>query len=101
MALAQSLIADADLIAVVEPLLPATSLDQIRAEIAKSQELAADMSAGDDDDVDSDYNFDAEFEDDFDEEEHDHEHEHEHVDPPSAADIKAAFVRISSRLTNA
>lgn len=97
LAIAQSLIEDADLIAVVEPLLPATSLDEIRAEIAKSVQTAADMNATeDDDDPDSDYDLD----DDFDDEDHEH-HEHEHVDPPSAADIKAGFVRISSRLTNA
>lgn len=95
-ALAQNLIADTDLIAVVEPLLPATSLDEIRAQIAKSQQDAADLEAAEqDDNLDSDYDFDEE---DF-EEEHDHDHNHEEVETPSAADIKAAFARISSRLT--
>jgi hypothetical protein len=97
LALAQHLIADEDLMAVVEPLLPATSLDDIRAQIAKSQQDAIDIAAAEQDDaMDSDYEFDDE---DFDEE-NDHDHEHDHAEAPTAADIRAGFSRISARLTS-
>ncbi len=91
LALAQHIVADEDLMAVVEPLLPATSLEQIRAEIANAQDLAAEADEIDDvldDDADEDG-------------EHDHDHDHDdHVaEPPSAADLKAGFARISARLT--
>jgi hypothetical protein len=82
---------DTDLMAVVEPLLPAVSIDEIRAQIVKAQEEAESGIDEQDDNLDSDYDDEAE-DDDFE------EHEHVHVDPPSESDIKAAFARISSRL---
>lgn len=93
LALAQHVVADEDLMAVVEPLLPATSLDQIRAEIANAQDLAA-QEADEIDDV---------LDDDADDEEHDHDHDHDDhvVEAPSAAELKAGFARISARLTGA
>ncbi|WP_144122150.1 hypothetical protein [Catellatospora sichuanensis] len=91
LALAQHVVADEDLMAVVEPLLPATSLDQIRAEIANAQDLAA-QEADEIDDV---------LDDDTDDDEHDHDHDHDdHIaEAPSAAELKAGFARISARLT--
>ncbi len=91
LALAQHVVADEDLMAVVEPLLPATSLDQIRAEIANAQDLAA-QEADEIDDV---------LDDDADDDEHDHDHDHDDhvVEAPSAAELKAGFARISARLT--
>lgn len=93
LALAQHVVADADLMAVVEPLLPATSLDDIRAEIAKSQRNALDQLAAENDDaLDSDFEFGE-----GDEEEDDHVV----ADEPTADEIRAGFARISARLTSA
>lgn len=87
LALAEAVLADEDLMAVVEPLQPALTVDQIRGEIAASR-LNAD-----------------EAEDDETEDDHDHDHDHDHSDevvtpstPPSPEDIKAAFGRIAQRL---
>lgn len=88
LALAQHVVADEDLMAVVEPLLPATTLEQIRAEIANAQDLAAEAADEIDDVLDDDADED---------EEHDHD---EHVaEAPSADEVKAGFARISARLT--
>ncbi len=92
LALAQHVVADEDLMAVVEPLLPATSLDQIRAEIANAQDLAAQEADEIDDVLDDDAD---------DEHDHDHDHDDHVVEAPSAAELKAGFARISARLTGA
>ena len=94
MAIAQHLIADADLMAVVEPLLPATSLPEIKAEIEKAQRNALDaISEEADDSLDTDLEFE------FDDEEGDEE-EHVVADEPTPDDIRAGFARISARLTS-
>lgn len=87
LALAEAVLADEDLMAVVEPLQPALTVDQIRGEIAASR-LNAD-----------------EAEDDETEDDHDHDHDHDHGDevvtpsaPPSPEEIKAAFARIAQQL---
>lgn len=95
MAIAQHLIADADLMAVVEPLLPATSLPEIRAEIEKAQRNA--LEAITDDEADDSMDTDLEFE--FDEDVED-EDGHVVADEPTPEEIRAGFARISSRLTS-
>lgn len=51
LALAEALVADEDLMAVVEPLLPRVSVDEIRDEISQAQRGAADqLTLADDDD---------------------------------------------------
>lgn len=97
LALAQHVIADAELMAVVEPLLPATTLAEITAEIENAKRLAVDALAEEiDDELDSDeYDFD----DEDDHEGHDHDHDHAPAREPSADEIKAGFARISARLT--
>jgi hypothetical protein len=96
MAIAQHLIADADLMAVVEPLLPATSLPEIRSEIEKAQRNALDVTAPEaDDSLDSDLEFD------FVGDGKDDDEEGEHVaEEPSPEEIRAGFARISARLTS-
>jgi hypothetical protein len=97
MAIAQHLIADADLMAVVEPLLPATSLPEIRAEIEKAQRNALDsISEEADDSLDSDFEIELDH-DVLDEEDEDHVVGAE----PTPDEIRAGFARISSRLTSA
>jgi hypothetical protein len=86
LALAEAVLADEDLMAVVEPLQPALTVDQIRGEIAASR-LNAD-EAEDDETEDDDHG-------------HDHDHGDEVVtpsDPPSPEEIKAGFARIAQRL---
>lgn len=97
MAIAQHLIADADLMAVVEPLLPATSLPEIRAEIEKAQRNALESISDDeaDDSLDTDLEF--EFDEDLDDDDHDG---HVVADEPTPDEIRAGFARISSRLTS-
>jgi hypothetical protein len=96
MAIAQHLIADADLMAVVEPLLPATSLPEIRSEIEKAQRNALDVTAPEaDDSLDSDLEFD--FVGDGKGDDEDGEHV---AEEPSPEEIRAGFARISARLTS-
>lgn len=96
MAIAQHLIADADLMAVVEPLLPATTLADIRGEIARSQRNALEaIDEEADDALDSDLEF--EFSEEF---EGDEQGQEQIVpDEPTADEIRAGFARLSARLT--
>lgn len=93
LALAQHIVADEDLMAVVEPMLPATSLDQIRDEITNAQRLAeqAQQQLGD-------------LTDELDEivaeaEEQQLSGDHAAPEPPTAEELKLGFARISSRLS--
>jgi len=90
LALAEAVVADEDLTAVVEPLQPAVTVDQIRGEIAASRlaaEEAEDVDTEDDDEHDHD---------------HDHDHEGELVEPgtpPTPEEIRAGFARIAGQLS--
>jgi hypothetical protein len=99
MSLAETVVADEELLAVVEPLNPYATVDEIRAEIDKAIAAAeaAEDEDEDEDDGDVDIDLDAE----------DHEHfdgdglpEVEPTTPPSAAEIRAGFARIASRLAS-
>jgi hypothetical protein len=120
--LAQEIVADEELTAVVEPLLPLVEVERIREEIAVARALADEEA---DEDQDTDLEFHAEDyedeedeeddEDEEDEEEYDEdedeesededleydedEDEHEHAGPPSPDEIRAGFARIAARLT--
>jgi hypothetical protein len=91
LALAEAVVVDEDLMAVVEPLQPAVTVDQIRGEIAASRlnaEEAEDAETEDEDEDDHD---------------HDHDHEDEMVEPsqpPSPEEIRAGFARIAEQLAN-
>ncbi len=92
MALAQHLVADEDVMAVVEPLLPATELRQIRSAIELSQQNALEDidEEEEDDSLDTDLAH----------EDHTHEEEGMHVaDEPTPDEIRAGFARLSARLT--
>ena len=59
------MVADDDLLAVVEPLLPATTLDEIRDEIDRAQREALEAVAEEDDDaLDTDFDFDEDYDED-------------------------------------
>ena len=87
LALAEAVLADEEVMAVVEPLQPALTVDQIRGEIAASR-LNSDEAEDDETEGDDDHD-------------HDHEDEGEIVTPsapPAPEEIKAAFVRIAQQL---
>ena len=106
LALAETVIADEELMAVVEPVQPHSSVEDIRDEIATAK-LAADEDEDDefeldpDDQVDVSLDGDDLADDDFDDE--DDELELEEVEPtapPSPAEVRAGFARIAARLAN-
>lgn len=124
--LAEEIVVDEELTAVVEPLLPLVEIERIREEIAVARALADEEA---DEDQDTDLEFQSEdYEEDEDEEEEDEEYdeededeeydeedadeeseddedveygdeEDEHAGPPSPDEIRAGFARIAARLT--
>jgi hypothetical protein len=125
LALAEEIVADEELMAVVEPLLPLVEVERIREEIAVARaladeeadedldtdadtdadtELAVDLeSEEDEDEEDEEYDEEDEYDEDEDEVEYDEEEgeegEEEHAGPPSPEEIRAGFARIAARLT--
>jgi hypothetical protein len=103
MALAESVVADEELMAVVEPLQPHVSVDQIHADIA-----AARLAAENDDEVDDEVDDEPDFSDDgyvpsgngyvpiVGE---DPSRLTRPTPPPSAEQVRAGFARIAARLT--
>jgi hypothetical protein len=107
LALAESVVADQELMAVVEPLMPHTSVDEINEEIASSRQAADEAE-------DEDIEEFEEFEDDIagyvgDESEDETEEDLESLDeddeaveatpPPTPDEVRAGFARIAARLT--
>jgi hypothetical protein len=84
--LAEAVVADEDLMAVVEPLLPYASLAEIRAEIAAAQIVAVDVSGIDEYD---DYNQHAT----------EDEVQEQSGEPPTPQEVRAGFARIAALLT--
>jgi hypothetical protein len=103
LSLAETVIADEELMAVVEPVLPHASVEEIREEIA-SAKLAVDSEDEEDDEdlevsVDADYDEHAEHDDDDDD-----DYELEEIEPstpPSPEEVRAGFARIAARLSSA
>jgi hypothetical protein len=107
LALAETVIADEELMAVVEPVQPHSSVEDIRDEIATAK-LAAESDEDDEFELDPDDQVDVSLDgedfgdDDFDSD--DDELELEEVEPtapPSPAEVRAGFARIAARLANA
>lgn len=98
LALAEAVVAEEQLMAVVEPLLPALSAEEIRGEIAAAQIAAEDEAAlVDQADLYGD------FEDVIDEELElaaERQPEPEPLTAPSEAELRAGFARIAKLLTN-
>ena len=105
LALAETVIADEELMAVVEPVQPHSSVEDIRDEIATAK-LAADEDEDEDFELDPDDQVDVSLDgddladDDFDDDELELE-EVEPTAPPSPAEVRAGFARIAARLANA
>jgi hypothetical protein len=99
LALAEEVVADEELMAVVEPLMPHVSVDRIREEIAAAKEAAEDES-----DADEDAGLEIEVEEEY-VDEQDAYDEDAAVGPdvpvgaPSPEEIRAGFTRIAERLT--
>ncbi|MFV2112718.1 hypothetical protein ACFHW0_10325 [Micromonospora sp. LOL_025] len=97
LALAETIVAEEQLMAVVEPLLPAVSAEEIRGEIAAAQVAAEDEAAQlDQADLYGD------FEDTIDEELEAAAEEADRAEPlapPTEAELRAAFGRIATKLT--
>jgi hypothetical protein len=93
MALAESVVADEELMAVVEPLQPHVSVDQIRGDIAAAR-LAASGDGLFEESVDPDFHDDGHVPVDGDELSF-----NEPTPPPSPDEVRAGFGRIASRLT--
>ncbi|MEU4772171.1 hypothetical protein [Micromonospora sp. NPDC023644] len=97
LALAEAIVAEEQLMAVVEPLLPALSAEEIRGEIAAAQVAAEDEAAQlDQADLYGD------FEDTIDEELEAAAAEEDRAEPlapPTEAELRAGFGRIAAKLT--
>ncbi|MGC5332776.1 hypothetical protein [Micromonospora sp. DT62] len=97
LALAEAIVAEEQLMAVVEPLLPAVSAEEIRGEIAAAQVAAEDEAAQlDQADLYGD------FEDTIDEELEAAAEEADRAEPlapPTEAELRAGFGRIAAKLT--
>ncbi|MEU9505132.1 hypothetical protein AB0D32_02465 [Micromonospora sp. NPDC048170] len=97
LALAEAVVAEEQLMAVVEPLLPAVSVEEIRGEIAAAQVAAEDETAQiEEADLYGD------FEDTIDEELEAAAAEDDRVGPPAPpteAELRAGFERIAAKLT--
>ncbi len=103
LALAETVVADEELMAVVEPLLPHSSVDEIKNEIASARVAAASDEDEDETDMivaeDLEVSVDDEFHDhDGDDEEAEYE-EVEPTAPPSPEEIRAGFARIGAKLS--
>ena len=103
LALAETVVADEELMAVVEPVLPHASVEEIRAEIETAKAAAAE-DEDEDYDVDDDDDLAVSVDDDFDEEDLDEDDidEYEEVEPtppPSPEEVRAGFARIAAKLS--
>jgi hypothetical protein len=100
LSLAETVVADEELMAVVEPVLPHASVEDIRGEIAKAQAAAAEADEEDDEEYDFEDSGDVEVSlDDEDDDDLDLLPEVEPTPPPSPDEVRAGFARIASRLS--
>jgi hypothetical protein len=109
LSLAETVVADEELMAVVEPVLPHTTVDQIRTEIASARLAAEEEEDEEYEGEDAEYEeFDEEEGDESDDlevevdDEYDEQGEEEEVveptPPPSPDEVRAGFARIAARL---
>ncbi|TML26220.1 MAG: hypothetical protein E6G35_10895 [Actinobacteria bacterium] len=88
LALAEEIVTDEPLLAVVEPVTPHVSVEAIREEIAVARAAALEHAGEEeDDDADSDVDY---------EDEEDDEHEHHEL--PSPEEVQAGIARVAARL---
>ena len=99
LSIAETVVADEELMAVVEPVLPHSSVDEIRNEIESAKAAAEAEDEGDEDfDFDDSSDVDVSMEGDDDDEEMELP-EVEPTAPPSPEEVRAGFARIAARLS--
>jgi hypothetical protein len=108
LALAETVVADEELMAVVEPVQPSVSVDEIRAEIEHAKATAAEelddeadhdgLEVAVDDDFDEEDDEDEDEEGDEEDDEEDLYEEVEPTPPPSPEEVRAGFARIAAKL---
>jgi hypothetical protein len=101
LSIAETVVADEELMAVVEPVLPHSSVDEIRNEI-ESAKAAAEAEDEGDEDYDFDDSSDVDVSMEGDDEDEDEEMELPEVEPtapPSPEEVRAGFARIAARLS--
>lgn len=96
LALAESVVADEELMAVVEPLLPHASVEDIRGEIVAAKMAAEDEAAADESAIYVDYE---DLVDDELAEVAEDDHYIEPPPPPSPEEVRAGMARIAATLT--
>jgi len=102
LSLAETVVADEDLMAVVEPVLPHASVDEIRNEIELAKAAAADDVDEEEYEFDDSGDVDVSLDDDLDDLGDDEDLELPEVEPtppPSPDEVRAGFARIASRLS--
>lgn len=92
LALAGAVVSEDELMAVVEPLLPHVSTDEIRGEIAAARIAAAADEDDDEDGEPDDHDY-------VEAEEDEADAEASRREPPTADEVRAGFERIAARLT--
>lgn len=102
LSLAETVVADEELMAVVEPVIPHSSVDQIRAEIEQAK-AAAETEDDEDAEFDADMDMEVVVDEEYDElSDADDEDldlpEVEPTPPPSPEEVRAGFARIAARL---
>jgi hypothetical protein len=102
LSLAETVVADEELMAVVEPVLPHASVDQIRTEIELAKAAGAEEAEEDEEEFEFDDSDDVDIsleEDELAEDEELELPEVEPTPPPSPDEVRAGFARIASRLS--
>ena len=102
LSLAETVVADEELMAVVEPVLPHASVEQIRNEIELAKAAAAEEAEEDEEEFEFEDSGDVDVsleDDDLDDDEELELPEVEPTPPPSPAEVRAGFARIASRLS--
>jgi hypothetical protein len=97
LALAETVVADEELMAVVEPVLPHVSVDEIQAAIETAKAAAEEDEEDEDDDLE------VSVDDEFDESDEGEDDEYEEVEPsppPSPEEVRAGFARIAAKLSH-
>jgi hypothetical protein len=107
LSLAESVVADGELMAVVEPLVPHTTVDGIRNDIEASISAAEEELEDDEDEDDDGLELEIDLEDeadlpeDSDVDPDEYDDGHEVPPPPSPDELRAGFARIAARLSTA
>jgi hypothetical protein len=100
LSIAETVVADEELMAVVEPVLPHSSVDEIRNEIEQAKAAAEAEDEGDEDfDFDDSSDVDVSMEGEDDDDDEMELPEVEPSTPPSPEEVRAGFARIAARLS--